>query len=98
MICQKCGRQTEVIESRPRYNGDVVRRRRFCKSCGNVFTTLEMTPETYKILLGGTDIVEEITDEIEKTLWVLEQKLSSFKKMSKTAKVLGRTNADRTGL
>ena len=41
--CQKCGKETRVIDSRDAETG--VRRRRMCDSCKYRFTTLEITLE-----------------------------------------------------
>lgn len=42
MICNQCKQsETRVLESRTLKEGDTVRRRRECTSCGNRFTTFE---------------------------------------------------------
>jgi transcriptional repressor NrdR len=41
MVCPSCRTQTRVLESRRSPDGDVVRRRRECASCGRRFTTFE---------------------------------------------------------
>lgn len=42
MRCPFCGSEdTKVLDSRPRENGYIIRRRRECKDCGKRFTTLE---------------------------------------------------------
>ncbi len=42
MRCPFCGSSdTKVLDSRPRENGYLIRRRRECKVCGKRFTTLE---------------------------------------------------------
>jgi transcriptional regulator NrdR family protein len=40
-LCTECGGDSEVIDSRPRPNG-VIRRRRRCKSCKFAWTTEEL--------------------------------------------------------
>ena len=40
MRCPDCGERAEVLDSRPRPDGGVRRRRR-CTSCGDRFTTIE---------------------------------------------------------
>ncbi len=40
MRCPDCGERAEVLDSRPRPDGGVRRRRR-CTSCGERFTTIE---------------------------------------------------------
>jgi transcriptional repressor NrdR len=41
VVCPSCRSQTRVLESRRSGDGDVVRRRRECASCGRRFTTFE---------------------------------------------------------
>lgn len=41
MVCPSCRNQTRVLESRRAPDGDSVRRRRECHSCGRRFTTFE---------------------------------------------------------
>ena len=41
MVCIYCGKDTEVINSRPQRRSNQVWRRRQCKACGTVFTTHE---------------------------------------------------------
>lgn len=42
MKCPTCGARAEVVDSRPRPDG-TIRRRRACTSCDERFTTLERT-------------------------------------------------------
>ena len=41
MVCPSCRSSTRVLESRRAPDGDTVRRRRVCPSCGRRFTTFE---------------------------------------------------------
>lgn len=41
MQCPKCKGNTKVTDSRPRYFGDAIYRRRKCLACGHKFTTWE---------------------------------------------------------
>jgi transcriptional repressor NrdR len=44
MRCPFCGHEdTQVKDSRPSEDGSAIRRRRFCPSCGQRFTTVERT-------------------------------------------------------
>ncbi|HFE53266.1 MAG TPA: transcriptional repressor NrdR [Bacteroidetes bacterium] len=55
MRCPFCGYEdTKVLDSRPREDGVVIRRRRVCPSCGKRFTTLE-TMEVLRIYVVKSD-------------------------------------------
>ncbi len=55
MRCPFCGYDdTKVLDSRPREDGVVIRRRRVCPSCGKRFTTLE-TMEVLRIYVVKSD-------------------------------------------
>ena len=55
MRCPFCGKDnTRVIDSRPAEDGNAIRRRRECNSCGKRFTTYE-TVETTPILVVKAD-------------------------------------------
>lgn len=41
MKCPLCGKDSQVVESRPSEDGSTIRRRRMCKVCGHRFTTYE---------------------------------------------------------
>lgn len=41
LLCPKCGKKSEVIDSRLNVDYNAVRRRRRCKICGYRFTTYE---------------------------------------------------------
>lgn len=48
--CTACGeRGSDVVNSRPGAAG-TVRRRRVCKKCGNRYTTVEMTIDTWETI------------------------------------------------
>lgn len=53
MLCPKCGGDSGVKDSRPDYQGVVIRRRRKCFECGFKFTTKEIvvsSSETNKLV------------------------------------------------
>lgn len=52
MRCPKCGHtESKVIDSRPSEDGDAIRRRRECLSCGARFTTYERAGETPLVVI-----------------------------------------------
>jgi transcriptional regulator NrdR family protein len=67
MKCPECNGATGVIETRLTHSG--VRRRHKCCTCGNRFTTLEITIKEYKSMteqLKNNKEVEELIDKIVK--------------------------------
>jgi hypothetical protein len=63
--CLQCGKDTSVINTRPYRDGQSIRRRRKCLSCGYRFTTYE-----YATLLGKwlnmppPGMIQSLTDSI----------------------------------
>lgn len=52
MRCPKCSHtESKVIDSRPSEDGDAIRRRRECLSCGTRFTTYERISETPLVVI-----------------------------------------------
>lgn len=56
MICEICGAETKVVDSREYYN-NTIRRRRECTECGNRFSTVEIKVGQLKV---------NFEDEVEK--------------------------------
>ncbi len=68
MRCPYCGNgNTRVIDSRPAEDGDAIRRRRECETCGKRFTTYEKV-ETIPVIVIKKDENREAYDrtKIEK--------------------------------
>ncbi|MDP2892586.1 MAG: transcriptional regulator NrdR [Bacillota bacterium] len=62
MKCKYCGEpESKVIDSRPTEEGNVIRRRRECISCGKRFTTYEKV-ETVPVLVVKKDGRRELFD------------------------------------
>ena len=53
MECPKCKNKTKVIDKRNKVNF-TIRRRRECLSCGNRFTTKEITERNYLVLMEAS--------------------------------------------
>ncbi|MCK5918269.1 MAG: transcriptional regulator NrdR [Cocleimonas sp.] len=63
MHCPFCGaKTTRVIDSRLASNGDQVRRRRNCASCGERFTSYEMAEFAMPIVKKSDNIKEPFSD------------------------------------
>jgi transcriptional repressor NrdR len=45
--CDKCGAETEVVDSRGNEKGRYIIRRRRCTGCGERFSTYEVSAQTY---------------------------------------------------
>lgn len=68
MKCPYCGEEdTRVIDSRPVYDNNSIRRRRQCDACGKRFTTYEKV-ETIPLIVVKKDMTREAYDrsKIEK--------------------------------
>ena len=62
MKCPYCGyEESKVIDSRPAYDGERIRRRRECLGCGKRFTTHEVI-ETVPIIVVKRDRSREVFD------------------------------------
>ena len=71
MRCPFCGSgNTKVIDSRPAEDGDAIRRRRECETCGKRFTTYEKV-ETIPVIIIKKDDNRETYDrtKIEKGVY-----------------------------
>lgn len=55
MNCPKCGRWMSVVDSRPK--GDTVMRRRRCKSCGKKLSTYEVSKDQCDFVKRVLDVV-----------------------------------------
>ena len=63
MHCPFCGdNSTRVIDSRLAADGDKVRRRRNCGSCGERFTTYETAELNMPMVLKSDNVVESFSD------------------------------------
>lgn len=52
MRCSKCHHpESKVVDSRPAQEGDVIRRRRECESCGERFTTYERLEQSLPMVV-----------------------------------------------
>lgn len=67
--CPICGTETRSRDSRPTKEG--IRRRRECPSCGNRFTTYEVTEEEYLRLRGAKKILTRTKNLLKATLGTL---------------------------
>ena len=57
MICINCSNETKVTNSRPHKKTPSVWRRRQCKSCGTLFTTMEIVADNaymFRVVKAGT--------------------------------------------
>ena len=71
MKCPYCGyEESKVIDSRPAYDGERIRRRRECLKCGKRFTTHEVI-ETVPIVVVKRDKSREVFDRAKLTGGIL---------------------------
>jgi transcriptional regulator NrdR family protein len=72
-ICPKCSTDSAVLDSRPKADG-VIKRRRKCKGCGYRWSTVEIIEGRAKLI--NTALIQE-------TKRAVESSLSCINKLSK---------------
>jgi transcriptional repressor NrdR len=55
MVCVQCGQNTRVTNSRLQKRSNHVWRRRYCETCGTIFSTLEIPDYAVTWLVKGSD-------------------------------------------
>lgn len=66
MTCEKCGgTNLYVVDSRPNHNGIGYKRRRECRDCGERFTTYEVTPEEYQMVVKSKKILKKVKEMLD---------------------------------
>lgn len=71
MNCKSCGSKLKTIESRATPYG--VRRRHKCEVCGDRITTVEITMNEYKALVGSQEANKEVKEKLNDVYGALER-------------------------